>query len=239
MECSKCGTSLSIQDVEKNEWLDDSEIFIIKCPVCEHELKLISSLFDSDHLSSQYIRMIVLDSKFEVKEKYTDYIPEKQRKKIFDHISSCSICSNKIESFRLTEISKEFEFNESTYKFFVEKAKDVVKELEPKQIKINGTGIEGFTFEDKFYDVSLNNLFCRHEEKINDVKIERLCYGLEKDDFNIGMVSFVKSNKKVILEKIWLKSEERLKKEKQFLLNLKSGKIRILFELIKKLPSFV
>ena len=239
MECSKCGTSLSIQDVERNEWLEDSETFIIKCPVCEHEIKLVSPLFDSGHLSNQYIRMIVLDSKFETKEKYTDYVPENQRKKIFDHISSCSVCSDKIESFRLSEISKEFEFNESTYKFFVEKAKEVVKELEPKQIKINGSGIESFVFEDKHYNVSIDNLFCSHKEKINDVEIERLCYGLEKESFNIGMVSFVKSKGKIILEKIWLKSEERLKKEKQFLLNLKSGKIRILFELIKKLPSFV
>jgi hypothetical protein len=240
MECYNCGTSLSIQDVERNEWLDDCEIFIIKCSTCSNQTKLESFLFDVDnHLSSQYIKMIFLDSKFETKEKYTNYIPEKQRKMIFDHVSSCSVCSNKIENLRLSELTKEFKFNESAYKFFIERSKDVIKELKQKQIKVNSSEIEGFIFEDKFYDVCSDNLFCRHEEEINNVKIERLGYSLEKENFNIGMVSFIKSNGKIILEKIWLKSEERLKKEKQFLLNLKSCKISILFELIKKLPSFV
>lgn len=239
MECSQCKISLSIQDLEKNEWQDDAEVFIIKCPVCEHETKLVSSIFEeTGHISNQYLRMIIVDSKFQNKEKLTDYMPEQQRRKLFQHLSSCHVCSDKIESMRLLEISKEIEFNENAYKFFITRAKDIIKELDPSKVKSNGR-IKSFVYEDQKYDITEENLFCHHKELLNGVDIERLCYNLERNDFSIGMVSFVKSNGKIILEKIWLKSEQRIEKEKQFLTNLRSGKIRILLELIQRLHDFV
>jgi uncharacterized protein YifE (UPF0438 family) len=240
MECKQCNTSLGIQDLDKNEWQDDAEIFVIKCPVCQTEKRLVSPLFEFDHISSQYLQMIILDSKGK-KEKYTNYIPEKQRKKLFDHISSCKICAEKIEEIRLSEISKELQFNEDIYKFFITKSKNVIEELDPKknQIVLNGR-IKSFVFEGTNYTLSEDNLFYRKEESWGaNMLVERLCYTLEKDDFSIGMVSFAKSNKKVILEKIWLKSEQRIEKEKQFIANLRSGRIRILFELIQKLHDYV
>jgi hypothetical protein len=240
MECKQCKTSLSLQDLDANEWLDNAEVFIIKCPLCQYETRLISFLFENDHISSQYLRMIISDSKRIKKEKYTDYIPEKQRKMLFEHLSNCSVCSDRIESLRLSEISKEIEFNENTYTFFLSKAKDIIKELDPdkKQINVNGS-IKSFVFENETYEISEENLFYYRQETLDNVGLERLCYSLEKDNFSIGMVSFVKSNGKIILEKIWLKSEQRIEKEKRFLLNLRSGKIRILFELIQKLQNFV
>lgn len=242
MECKQCKTSLGLQDLEQNEWYDNEEVFIIKCPVCQNETRLVSALFDeSQHISSQYLRMIVCDSNSQKKEKYTDYIPQKQRQRIFQHLSSCSVCADKTESYRLSEIAKEIEFNENTYKYFVTKSKNVIKELDPekKQIIVNGT-IKSFVFENETYEISEEILFYNNQETLdNTILIDRLCYTLDKDGFNIGMVSFVKSNEKIILEKIWLKSEQRIEKEKQFVLSLRSGKIRILFELIQKFQTYV
>jgi len=222
MECGRCKTSLSVQDLDKNEWNDDSEIFIFKCPICEYETNLVSPLFESEHISNQYLRMIVSDSNNYKKEKHTDYIPELQRRKIFDHLSSCSFCSDKIEGLRLTEISREIEFNENTYRFFLKKAKNVEKQLVEDK---------SFIFENIKYEIIEEDLFYKDEE--------RYCYNLEKDEFSVGMVSVIKIDDKLFLEKIWLKSEKRLEKEKQFLLRLRSGKVRILLDLIQKRHPFV
>jgi hypothetical protein len=216
-------------------------MFIIKCPSCEFESKLVSPLFEEQHVSQQYLRMIVSDSKNDKKEKLTNYIPEQQRKNIFDHVSSCKKCSERIDDLRLSEISKEIKFNEKTYVFFVAKAKDIIKELDPSknQVELNCIGVKSFLFEDEHYHVCEEDLFYHHHGELNGVMIERFCYNLEKEEFSIGMVSFVMSNGKIILEKIWLKSQQRIEKEKQFLSNLRSGKIRILFDLIQKLHNFV
>lgn len=240
MECSRCSTSLSIQDLDKNEWLENCEIFTLKCPVCSQESKLESNLFDEHgHLSNQYLKIIVIDSKDNKKEKYLNYIPLFQRNKILNHLSSCSICSERTEELRLSEISYELDFNEKIYKFFIEKSKDVYKELDPTKIQLDDSSIKSFTFEDETYEIKEEDLFYHNNQKLNNVDIERLCYNLEKDEFSVGMVSFVKSNGKIILEKIWLKSEQRIEKEKEFLQNIRSGKIRILFDLIQKLHAFL
>ena len=78
--------------------------------------------------------MIICDSNSQKREKYTDYIPEKQKQRIFQHLSSCSICSDRIESYRLSEISKEMEFNEIR----IDKIKqEVLSELKKQSQKKN------------------------------------------------------------------------------------------------------
>lgn len=234
MDCERCGTSLSIQDLEKNEWFNDSEIFFIKCPLCEHEIRLISSLFEEEHINKQYLKMIVLDSFSNKKEKYVDYIPKKQRDILFEHLSSCYKCSQDIEGMRLTEVDREIEFNKATYKFFIDKSKDTMIELDTKDMTLEGSVLKSFVFDNKVYEVCEDNLFFSNNEVLENVKVKRECYNLDNGELVIGMVSFVFSKNKVILEKIWLKTEQQIEKEKMFLSNMRRGKIRILFELFQK-----
>jgi len=239
MYCSLCNTSLSLQDVDRNIWKEQSEEFIIKCPVCQTEKILISELFEHGHINKQYFAIIVSDSDSNNKEKLTDYIPQNLKQKIFDHLSSCQICSEKIEEFRLNKIFKKINLNEETYNFFIKCANDVIIELNRENISFKNNNICSFKFENQTYTIDQNNIFYSCEKTLEGIKIEQKCYLLEKNSYNIGMVSFVFSNNKIILEKIWLKSEQRLEKEKTLLTNLKNGKIRILFELIDKLQDFI
>jgi hypothetical protein len=229
MKCTKCDTELSVQDLEKNEWVEDSEVFYIKCSVCDGITILKSNLFEDGHIAQQYLGLIVSDSG-KHKEKYVDYIPEVQKQKLFDHLNICDFCKNKIEGVRLAEISKEIEFNEKAYDFFLSKAKDVITQVD-KEILKN----KAFIFEKEEYALNPEELFYQKKELLNGIEIERLCYNLETDGIYVGMVSFVISNDRLILEKIWLKSENRIEKEKEFLKNIRSGKFRILFSIIKKL----
>jgi hypothetical protein len=233
MECSRCNTSLSIHDLESNEWLNDCEFFSIKCPVCEFITKVDSPLFENEHICSQYLRMIALDSSNNKKEKYTDYVPKKQRELIFEHVSTCEICSSKIESIRLDGISKEIEFNESTYKFFAANAKDVMIELDKTQVYIEESTIKSFVFDGKTYNLSEDNVFYYNCETLRGVEKKRFCYNIDSNGVSIGMVAFVFIDNKIVLEKIWLKQEHRVEKQRQFISNLRSGKTRILFDLIK------
>jgi hypothetical protein len=239
MECDKCGTTLSINDVEKNEWNEDSEQFIIICPICETEKKLVSPLFESGHIARQYLSMIVLDSDSQNKEKTIDYMPKKQQDMIFEHLAKCDICSERIEETRLIKISKDIQINDSTYKFFISQADDVIEELSKDKVKMNCVGIKSFVYKNQEYQIDSKNLFCEYEEFLGDIKIKRRCYILENEECSIGMVSFVETNEKLILEKIWLKTQKHLEKERQFLDNLRSGKVRVLFDLVKKIHSFL
>lgn len=230
MDCEQCGTPLSIQDVIRNEWVDTSEIFYLKCPSCEYETKIKSFLFVSDHISKPYLAMIVVDSQVVKTEKIIDYIPKKQRQMIFDHLSSCKHCSEKIEEIRLNEISKEFQLNQDVYEFFLKQSKEVLKEIEYQK----SDNIK-FVYDKVSYEVNEANLFCKNTEK----KVEKICFYLEKESLNIGIVSFVRTHNKLFLEKIWLKSQKRLEKEKQFLSDLRIGKIRVLIDLVQKIDNFV
>lgn len=230
MDCNQCNTSLSIQDLIKNEWIDDSEVFTIKCPICHYDNKLVSPIFESDHISIPYLKVIILDSKNTKKEKYTDYIPEEQRNKIFKHLSACQECSDRIENYRLTDILKEINFSGDLYNFFLDKAWQVDKDATYKVV-LNGHGIKKFTFNDKVYNVSKDNIFYENENIF--------CYRLEDQEFNVGMASFVKEKDKFVLDKLWLKTDKRIEKEKKLLASLKSEKVRILFYLFKKMHHFV
>jgi hypothetical protein len=239
MECDRCSTSLSIQDVISNQWIDESEIFTIKCPQCSSESQIISPTFEAGHISIQYLAMIVTDSKEAKSEKYVNYLPIDVRNKIFEHLSKCKKCSDRVESLRLTEISNELKFSEKLYDYFVSKADDIIQELDPKknQIKTNGSGVHWFVHNDNMYKVA--QVFFRNSGLIEGIEFQRTCYNLESDNLTIGMVSFIESNNKIILEKIWFKSEERLELEKQFVSQLQNGKIKLVFDLLHRLHNFV
>jgi hypothetical protein len=230
MDCQQCGTSLSVQDIARNEWIDNSEVFFVKCPSCEYETIIKSFLFVSGHISKPYLAMIVVDSQFVKSEKLIDYIPEKQRQTVFQHLSTCKVCSDMIEEIRLNEISKELQLTHDVYEFFLKQSKEVLKEIEYSK-----TDHIKFNYDKVNYEVNEHNLFRKNTEK----KIEKLYFYLEKESINVGIVSFVRTHNKLFLERIWLKSQKRLEKEKQFLTDLRSGKIRVLLDLVQKIHNFV
>jgi len=232
MECSNCGKSLSLQDANRNEWQDEAEVFVFVCPGCSAETKIIARLFESGHISSQYLEMIVLDTEDQGKEKYLDYIPGNQKQKLIKHLASCEFCSDKLERLRLNRIANSIEFKEATYSFFLTQAKEVYKVLQIDEFKKNGIGLKLFVFEGVSYQMTKDDLFYNI---VNDKKRSQcLCYILEKDSHNVGMVSFIMLNDKVILEKIWLKSSQRILKEKKFLDNLKNSELEFLTDIVRK-----
>jgi hypothetical protein len=77
---------------------------------------------------------------------------------------------------------------------------------------MNCIGPKSFVFEGTTYNLSKKDLF--YEKQENDCQL--WCYFLEKEMFSIGMVSLKKIDQQMILEKIWLKSRERITKEKLF-----------------------
>jgi len=233
MQCSTCSTYLSIQDISNTTWDNELVIFTFSCPICCSEKSLISHLFESGHISKPYLEMLVIDS--ENKEKQLDYMPIKQRQMLIDHLSKCEFCSSFLEEIRLDKISNEIEFNRNIYDFFSSKTQDVNKVLNDQEINIACDIIKSFKFNDREYEILFKNLI--YESSTNNGQI--LCYVIEQDDFKIGMVSFLKTQEKIILDKIWIKSKERIQKEKLFLSNLKIFEFRILVDLIKKVHDFL
>jgi len=239
MECIGCGQSLSLQNIEKNFWREDTEVFVLVCSFCEVKTEISSELFEDEHVSNQYLSMVVSDTNYSKtsNEKLLDYLPELQKQKILQHVSQCRICSDKLEEIRLKEFSREIIFNEKTYNFFVNRAKSIIRELDQQknQVVLNDTGIKSFIFNETEYELQEENLFCKRTEILEQIPLDRYCYNISKDKIFVGMVSFVISNNKIILEKIWLKSDEYIEKEKEFLQNLKNGKVKILFSILDKL----
>lgn len=220
MKCKTCNASLSIQNIEKNIWIEDIEEFVFVCPVCKTETKLISCIFDEGHISKSYLEMILLDC--DKKEKQTDYIPVEQRKRLFEHINSCKHCNDMLESMRLKKISNEIVFNKNLYEFFLTKSVCITNVC---KVEVQNSS-KKFKIDNKDYIVYEKDLFYQHENIS--------CYLLEENLFNLGMVSFLECEKEVILDRIWVKSNERVLKEKKFLHDLKLGEIKVLVDLVNK-----
>lgn len=233
MKCKQCDFPLSIYNVDDNFWFEDKQTFVFVCPVCSSKSELISSIFEHKHITKPYLEMLIVDS--ENKEKQLDYMPQYQKDLILTHLCSCTHCSSVLESMRLIKISNEIEFNRNIYNFFIMQAIDVSRKLSNEEVKINGVGIKSFKFHNQEFYISKKHLF--YECKKDNAKL--LCYVIEHDCTNIGMVSFIKHSDFIVLDKIWLKSEERLEKEKRFLNNIKTGNMKVLIDLVTKECNFL
>lgn len=232
MQCRNCSTPLTLQDLTNNEWSDVVEEFIFVCPVCKTEKRLVTFLFDSGHITDQYLELFILDSEYFRKEKFLDYMPEQQRNFLISHLSSCSSCSDRLESMRLSKVCQKVKIDETMFRFFSKQAVSVFKELKQSEVVFRDSKkIKAFLFEGVVYHLS--------EEKKFYEDNELLCYSLEKQKHDIGMVSFFRTKENVIVEKIWFKSKERIQKEKNFLSSLKNTEMKILIDLVKKKDDFL
>lgn len=234
MHCRNCDFFLSIQNFDRAEWVDEIEEFIFICPKCKHEIKLVSFLFEHGHISDQYLETIARDTEELYKEKYLDYMPKMQHNFLISHLSNCSYCSEKLESFRLNRISEQFESHVKVYNFFMSQAKHVSEIQNSFKIVTNGVGIKMFVFDGVSYNLSKNLFYDQIKENKHN-----LCYFLERDSYIAGMVSFIKIQKKIFLDRIWLKSQERMEKEKKFFNSLNCIDIKILYDLVRKKYSFL
>jgi len=234
MICSNCKKDLSIQDVKQNKWEQDIEIFVIICPFCNFENTIKISLFENEHLNQYYINLLSQDSSYSKKtnEKFLDYVQIDKKEKILNHLSKCAVCFDKLEEMRLFEVYNKSLQNEQLYKFFLKKAENIIIELKKKDFKIKNKRIEHFFYKNqKFYP---NEMFYEIQEHENGLNLCKTYYKITTKNFTIGIVSFVLTNNKIILEKIWFKNKQIIKKEQKFVKDIKKGKTRILFDTIIK-----
>lgn len=233
MECKKCNNPLSIFDVDRSIWVGQIEEVFFICPKCNSESKFVSRLFEKDHISKSFLEMLMNDC--EKKEKHLNYLPNEQRSALLTHLVSCQYCTEKLEEMKLTKILKEMKTNKFIYNFFTTQATEISKVLTDKEIETNNIGIKSFKFNRRAYAFSNKHLFydCKKENK------RLLCYTLEYNSSSVGMVSFLKSKKQVVLHKIWMKSKQRLEKEKVFLNNLRTGDMKTIASFIKRSYNFL
>lgn len=228
MNCKNCKTQLSLYNIDRNVWLGKTEEFIFICPKCNVESKFITYIFKGVHLSLSCLEMLVVDS--DNQEKQLNYMPKEKRNMILEHLTSCPYCSNKLEEIRLLKISNELCFNREVFDFFMSQASNISILLKDDEVKTNDIGIKSFKFNNNEFFLSKKHLFY-------DLKKENehfLCYTLERNNCSIGMASFLKKGNQINLDKIWIKSELRLLKEKILLRNISTGEMSALINLVRK-----
>lgn len=235
MICSKCNKELNLQDVKNSKWVNDTQVFTVLCPRCENQNVINVNLFEKSHLSSLYIKLLCQDSSYckQNTEKHLDYIENSKKNKILKHISECSTCYDKLEQLRLSEVCQNTASNQQLYDFFIKNAKDVIIELKKNQVKKQNENICEFSYK--------NDIFCLgkivNEEKntISNKQINKFCYRIESENVTIGLASFIISNSKIVLEKLWLKDKKAIKKEQRLINDIKNSKILIRLATLSKL----
>jgi len=139
---------------------------------------------------------------------------------ILEHMNNCQLCKETSDNCILNEIETRMKFNEKSLTFFMNNSQEVFKEIFDATFHKNGNGlcIESFELNDKKYVVKEEDQFFKDNV--------RVCYYLRIDHCLAGLASFLNSDK-VILERIWLRSEESIRKEQRFLQDLKDKKINL------------
>jgi len=211
-KCIGCGRSLYLSDVEENIWHDDYEEFILTCHYCGQKNNIIIRLFDeAGHISKYNLEMLKTEK---------NYLPEKQLQTVSEHLKNCQSCSEALDNCILNEIETKVKFNEKTLTFFMNNSKEIFKEMNEVTFHNNGKGlcVEAFELSDNKYTLKEEDSFFRDSV--------RVCYYLRINHCLVGLVSFLNSDK-VILERIWLRSSESIKKEQKFFQDLKDKKIKL------------
>jgi hypothetical protein len=236
MKCKKCNSDLNINDVKKSKWKNEIETFTICCSNCNEKNNISIDLFKNKHINEHYLNLLLQDSSYNKKifEKYLDYIPSKNKKNLLKHLDECICCQETLESKRLQAFSKNNEQNQELFKLFNKFSLNIIQEITNKQYKLSkNKNIETFKHENKNYKTS--DIIYENVEKNNGIKLTKICYNIIEKNIICGMAMFIITNDKVILDKIWLKNEATLKKEKLFLKNIKNGKEKLKIKDIEKL----
>jgi len=239
MECSNCHTSLCLSDFVSSEWDRNIEKIVFKCSVCDSNVYFEKPLFENDHINFSYLSLIVLDADSKCNEKYLKYIPEQQRNILFNHIEDCQICKGKIESIRLSKISLKINSDKELYDYFLDQSECVMKILYLDDIKIVKENIESFIYKGTVYKLEEFDKFWFDESEVKGQKCKRDCYVLKKNNYRIGIVSFIYIDNCIILERIWFKSESRLKQERKMIASIRTGGFKVPIDVVQRLGSFL
>jgi len=241
--CKKCGFPLHLQDLKSKEWEGEDEKFVFECSACNEQNVIKSSLFIDDHLniSKDYLAIVKEDR---------EYLPSELFEKIIFHIENCEECRNRLNEKYLTEIENKIKSNERTLSFFEKNSLEIMEKLEAVNTIENGINqieiyqnaqsdvyIRRFSYKDNIYELNEDDEFFRKQD--DDLSIQRLYYYIRQDVYLSGMVSFYIKNGDICLERIWFRTLESMAKEKEFIQELKDGKIKIKLETISRIFKFL
>jgi len=218
-KCSNCNKSLYLSDVESNTWHTEFEQFVLSCSFCGEKNFIDVNLFDENrHITKFNLEMLKKEKR---------YLPDQQMQLISEHLQNCNPCSEALNCCILNEIETRLRFNEKTLNFFMNNSKEVFREISEAKWHLNGTDIkiDAFKLNDKEFSIKDEDIFFK--DKV------RICYYLRLDSCLAGLASFLNSSDKIILERIWTRSEASIKKEQNFFQDLKDKKIKLDLETLE------
>ena len=219
--CFNCGYPLHLQDLKNSQWIDNVQEFNFICSSCNSNNYVKFSLFDKNgHVNRSYIAILKDDK---------EYISGERLTNLFNHINSCDECKKRLNEEYIADVEEKIRFNERSLLYFIRHADDVYKEL--INYKFENDHVKYFKFEDKSFVIKEDDEFYRDDDRC------QICYYLRNEEqCLLGMVCFSIFNKeKVVLDKIWFRSEDNLKKEQHFFNLLKEEKIKLRLETIEKI----
>lgn len=220
--CIECGHPLHLQDLKNSQWIDDDQEFNFVCSACGRENLVKFGLFNKNgHIEKSYLSIIKDDK---------DYLTGERLSRFYNHINNCELCKNELNEEYILEVEEKIKFNERSLLYFTRNSQDIFKKLTKLDYERNNDHIKWFSYFCKF-KIDEDDEFYRYEKK----DYLQICYYLRQNSCLSGMVCFSIVKEDVILEKIWLRSEENLKKEQELFRLLKEGKIKIKLDTIKKI----
>lgn len=223
LNCKSCESPLYWQDLETINWVNDHQDYVFICSECDTENIIQTRLFRDGHITKIYFDVLK-------DEKDRNCFPSEQLQKISEHLEHCNQCSEKLNEAILNEIEEKVKFNEKSYRYFIRKSNNIFKDLE-NTITTEDGHIEKFSYGGKDYTVNKDDEFFR--ETTNTVR--KICYYLKIENCTIGMVSFIFSGEKIILEKIWFRPTEIINKQRKLFQDIKEGKVKIRLDTLYKI----
>ena len=219
--CGSCGHPLHLQDLKESQWDDDTQNFIFVCSACNSNNSVKFDLFNYDgHVNRRYLAILKDDK---------DYLSGERLTRFFAHVDACDNCKARLNEEYIAEVEEKIKFNEKSLLYLVRHAEDVFQDV---TAIYENSHIKRFSFKGDTYEINEDDEFYRDEgDRL------QICYYLRNDkQCLMGMVCFsIGKKEKIILEKIWFRTEENLKKEQELFRLLKEGKIKLRLETIEKI----
>jgi hypothetical protein len=220
--CIECGCPLNLQDMKETRWENDYLEFVFVCCSCKKENIVKSKLFRNEHISRNFLKIIKEDK---------SYLPADKLNLLHNHLEKCEECRNKFNEEYLLEVEEKIRFNEYSLKCLNNNGQEIKKELTSDSFSLVDGQVKSFFFENKKYDTDED--FFKQDTKI--------CYYLKNgNELTVGLACLEVSNEKVIIHKIWLISDELLKKEQELIQKIKKNdkiKLETLIKIYHSLDS--
>ena len=230
--CDHCYYPLHLQDLNRNQWIGNTEEFIFQCSFCGKETIIKSNLFIDNHISENYLNVIRDDP---------DYFSKDYQDKIYSHLKECLECKDKFEEGFLESIENKIKFSRKSLEHFKKYSQQVLRELNDDEVEYvennDAVHIKKFYY-DKDYVLEEDDEFYRDKKKLKTIEdVEEICYFIKEEQYVIGHVSFLVKNKTIVLDRIWFLSNDIIEKRNKFFKDLEQGKIKIKLNTLEKIYS--